>query len=450
MKSATPPHLELQIQALLGEEPGLRLRALLAESESVALADALYHFSTPERLMLLGLMDAQQAADVLVELDEPTQAQLLGELTVERAAAYIELMEPDDGADLLDLLPLERQGPVIAGLDAETRQRLTMLLAYGPDTAGGLMDPDVVQVRSSHTVREAIEEIRRYVERVELDDFFSIFVVDDQRRLVGVVPNWKMLLATSGEQVSTLMLPDPISVPAQMDQEEVARLVLDHDLVSVPVVDSHRRLLGRITVDDVADVIQEELHEDLGRIAGTGGEEVREVSLLQSLRDRAPWLLIALGGEMISALILQRHVDFLGSVPQLAMFIPVIMAMGGNTGVQSASLVIRGLATGEVRLSHFWYRLAREFTVAVSLGVSFATILIMGSLLLTGHLGMGLAVGLATLATITLSSTAGMIIPMVLRRIGFDPALATGPFLTTMNDVMGILVYLSIAYLILT
>jgi magnesium transporter len=284
---------------------------------------------------------------------------------------------------------------------------------------------------------------------VDLDEFFSIFVVNGQRRLVGVVPNWKMLLADGDEKVETLMESDPIAVEAQLDQEEVSRLFWDHDLVTMPVVDAHKRLIGRITVDDVVDVIQEEFSEDLGRLTGTGDEEVREVSLRQSVRDRAPWLVIALCGEMISALILQSRMDFLGSIPQLAMFIPVIMAMGGNTGVQSASLVIRGLATGEVRLSHFWRRLLREFLVALSIGTAFAIILVLGSLVLTGHIGMGLAVGLATLSTITLASTAGMVIPMVLRRLGLDPALATGPFLTTLNDVMGILVYLTIAYAIL-
>jgi magnesium transporter len=447
----SPPQtpLEEQIRNLLGEEPGEALRAVLNEAEPVEIADALYNFAVPEQQRLLGAMEPQQAANVIVELDESAQEQLLEQFGDTRVAAYIELMEPDDGADTLDLLTLERHEPVLAALSAETRQRLSVLLTYGPETAGGLMDPDVVQVRTSDSVREAIEEIRRYVQRVDLDDFFSIFVVDNQHRLVGVVPNWKMLLAGPEEKVETLMEPDPLSVQASVDQEEVSRLVWDHDLVTLPVVDAHQRLLGRITVDDVVDVIQEEFSEDLGRLTGTGSEEVREVSMLQSLRDRAPWLLIALCGEMVSALILQSRMDFLGSIPQLAMFIPVIMAMGGNTGVQSASLVIRGLATGEIQLSHFRRRLLREVLVALSIGLAFAMILILGSLLLTGHVGMGLAVGLATLSTITLASTAGMVIPMVLRRIGLDPALATGPFLTTMNDVMGILVYLSIAYAIL-
>jgi len=449
MESPPQTPLEEQIRNRLGEEPGAALRALLADAEPVELANAFYHFSLAEQRMLLGLMAPQQGADVLVELDESTLEQLLEELPDGRVADYIERMEPDDGADTLDLLPLEHQGPVLAALGPETRERLILLLTYGPDTAGGLMDPDVVQVRASQSVREAIEEIRRYVQRVGLDEFYSIFVVDDQHRLVGVVPNWKMLLAEPSEKTEALMESDPISVQANVDQEEVSRLVWDHDLVTLPVVDAQRRLIGRITIDDVVDVIQEEFSEDMGILSGTGTEEVREASLLQSLRDRAPWLVIALCGEMVSALILQSRMDFLGSVPQLAMFIPVIMAMGGNTGVQSSSLVIRGLATGEIRLSHFWRRLLREFTVAVSIGGSFAGVLILGSLALTGHAGMGLAVGLATLSTITLASTAGMVIPMFLRRLGMDPALATGPFLTTMNDVMGILVYLSIAYIIL-
>jgi magnesium transporter len=450
MDSPSAVSLDQQIRALLGEEPGQTLRELLAGTDSVAIADAFYAFAQPEQQMLLGLMAPRPAADVLIELDQSTQEALLAHLTDARAAEYLERMEPDDAADLVELLALERREPVLGTLPPPLRERLRALLAYGTDTAGGLMDPDVVQVRADRTVAEAVADIRSYVERVRLDEFFSIYVVDALRRLVGVVPNWKMLLADPGERVERIMLPDPISVEAHLDQEEVARLVGDHDLISVPVVDSHRRLIGRITVDDVVDVIQEEFSEDLGRLTGTGAEEVREASLAQSVRDRAPWLLVALGGQSFSGLILDSRVDFLGMLPQLAIFIPVIMAMGGNTGVQSASLVIRGLATGEVRLSDFRRRLLREFLIALSMGVGFAGILVLWGLLLTGQVRLGVVVGLSTLVTITIASSSGTVIPMVLRRFNLDPALATGPFLTTLNDVLGLSVYLSIAYALLT
>ena len=236
---------------------------------------------------------------------------------------------------------------------------------------------------------------------------------------------------------------------AAMIATDALRLVRDHDLVTIPVVDGSHRLIGRITVDDIVDVIQEEHTEDLARLTGTGAEDVREVSIAQTLRDRAPWLFIALGGQFLAAMIMRSKQAYLVEIPQLAFFIPAVMAMGGNTGVQSASLVIRGLATGELRLSHFRRRLKREFLVALSIGSVFAVILIGGGFVLTGWWALGLVVGLATLVTITVASTGGMVIPMVLRRLGKDPALATGPFLTTLNDVFGIAVYLLLAYFFL-
>ena len=449
MEPQTSPLLEQQIRALISEEPGERLRALLEGTEPVAIADVFYQFSVAEQQMLLGVMGRERAADVLIELDEPVLEQLTARLPPKRLATYIDLMEPDDGADVLEIMEPAAAEMVLEALAPVAREHIRVLLTYGAETAGGIMDPDVVQIRASQTVAQAIAEIRRYVRRVELDDFFSVFVIDEGRRLVGVVPNWKMLLADGNERVQDLMIPDPIRVQAHMDQEEVAHLVRDHDLVTVPVVNTHVQLIGRITVDDIVDVIEEEHHEDIGRLTGTGGEGVREVSLVQTLRDRAPWLFIALAGQLLAAVIMRFRQDFLITLPQLALFIPAIMAMGGNTGIQSASLVIRGLATGEVRLIHFWRRLLREILVAACIGMVFAAILILGSFLLTGHFSLGVVVGLATLATITIASTAGLVIPFVLSRLDLDPALATGPFLTTMNDVVGISVYLLAAYLIL-
>lgn len=444
--------LAQQFKSLLGEEPSHLLRELFEATEAVDIAHALSELALIDQQMVLGMLAEGTAAQVLSELDDSQLTRLLPHINAERTAAFIVCMEPDNAADMVELLRVEAPDVAEAvelALPAGRREEVRLLLTYGPDTAGGLMDPDVVQVRASSTVAQALAEIRRYVERVQLDDFFAVFAIDSAHKLVGVVPTWKLLLADGEDLIEATMVPDPISVEAHLDQEYVSHLVRDHNLVTLPVVDSHMRLLGRITVDDVVDVIEEEHQEDLGRLSGTGAEGVHAVSLWRTLRDRAPWLFIALVGEFVSAMIMRSRQDYLAALPQLAFFIPVIMAMGGNTGMQSASLVIRGLATGEVRLSHFWRRLGREFVVALCMGLLFASVLVVGSVALTGRPGLGLAVGLSTLTTITLASTGGIVIPMVLRRMDLDPALATGPFLTTMNDVMGIIVYLLIAYLIL-
>ena len=338
---------------------------------------------------------------------------------------------------------------VLELLQKEEKKEVEEIMGYPEDSAGGLMDPDAVTVRPDQTVAEAIEDIRRYVQEVQLDNFFSLFVVSDDGKLVGVVPNWKMLLARPEQTIREIMEPEVISVPVAMDQEEVSHLVRDHDLVTVPVVDEQTRLIGRITVDDVVDVIEEEHQEDLGRLAGTGAEEVQELSVFRTVRDRMPWLLFALAGGLLSAVIMRRQEGLFAALPQLAFFIPLVMAMGGNTGMQSSSLVIRGLATGEVRLSHFRRRVLRETLVSLTIGALFAIMLLLGGWAITGNYRMGAAVGLATMAGIVLASTAGTAIPMILRRLKVDPALGAGPFLTTLNDVAGILLYLAIAYLLL-
>lgn len=440
----TPP-LEERVRNLLGEEPTPPLISLLEETDPHLLANVFYHFNLPEQQALLGIMPMASAAVVLSELNEHTQVLLFEQIPPERVAAYVNEMEPDDAADLYAQLNPHKARRVMDLLQPAQRERLVELLRHDPDTAGGIMDPDVVQVRSDQTVATAINDVKRYVEEVELDDFFSIFVVDASRRLAGVVPTWKMLLAEEGQIVADIMIPDPISVEAHLDQEEVTRIVRDHDLVTMPVVDGQRRLIGRITVDDVMDVVQEEHAEDLGHLAGAVGEYVREPSLAHTLRIRMPWLLLAFFGQLVAALIMRMREDYLVLIPQLAFFIPMIMAMGGNTGIQSSTLVIRGLATGEIGLGHFWRRLVREMAVAFMVGVLFALLLTGGGVLITGNPWLGVVTGLALLSSILIASTIGIIIPMVLKRLNQDPALATGPFLTTMNDILGILVYLMVA-----
>ncbi|MDH4248662.1 MAG: magnesium transporter, partial [Deltaproteobacteria bacterium] len=375
--------------------------------------------------------------------------QLFEFIPPETLAGHLSLMEPDDAVDLVDLLPEDKAKTVLDALSPDLRGDLIRLMSYGPDTAGGIMDPDVVQIRARQTVAEAIDEIRQYVNRVKLDNFFSVFVVDDRRRLVGAVSNSKLLLAGPGENIMDLMTPDPISVSANTDQEEVSQLVRHHDLVSLPVVDTHNRLIGRITVDDVVDVIHEEHEEDMAALAGNLGEFVREDSLWHSLRVRSPWLLVAFAGQLVSAMVMRTNDQFLLLVPQLAFFVPVIMAMGGNMGVQSSSLVIRGLATGEMRPRDIWNRMLREARLAMVMGVLFALALVGGGFLITGNFHLSIATGVALISSILLASVFGIAIPMLARVMGQDPAIATGPFLTTLNDILGVIVYLTVAHLLL-
>lgn len=448
MEEATQK-LHTELQKALGEENHAHLKKRLASSEPVEILHAFFHFNVSDWLVLLSLMDEEKAAEVVSSLDQPSQKALAAVMPSPDLQGLVGVMEPDDAADIMGVMPLPKAEELLEALPEEKREELANLLLFHEDTAGGLMDPDVVKVKADQTVAEALESIRAYVEKVRMDEFFTLFVTGANDLLVGAVPTWKMLIASPEQKISEIMIADVLSVRTDVDQEEIIRLVRDHDLVTVPVVNEVGRLVGRVTVDDVVDVIKEEFHEDMGHISGTRAEEVRELSLLNTIRGRAPWLLIALAGEMVSAMIMRDQQGFLISIPQLAFFIPLIMAMGGNASMQSSSLVIRGLATGEVQFSHFWRRLSREVTVALSIGMLIALVVILGGVFFSGNSRLAIALGLSTMTAILLATTMGAAMPLLLHRAGVDPALATGPFLTTINDILGIIVYLGIAYLIL-
>ncbi len=450
MENPSPPHFDSgQIRALLerGAEP--ELRGLLARVDPIAAAAGFYDFSRAEQQRLLGLMPAGSAALVVRELDPSAAEGLLAELEPERLAGWVERMEPDDAAGLIGTMEPGKAEVLLRLLEPRARAGISLLLTYPDDTAGRIMDPDVARIRENQTVAEAVAEVRRYVDSVQLNDFFALFVVTGDGSLVGSVPNWKMLLAQPEQYIREIMDYDLVAVEAHTDQEEISRLVRERDLVTVPVVDGNNRLIGRITHDDIVDVIDEEHGEDLGQLAGTGSEEIRELSLFQTIRLRFPWLFVALVGEFLLAVFMRDKQAFLAALPQLAFFFPLIMAVGGTSGVQSSSLVIRGLATGEVDASHFWRRLLREFLVALSIGAIFGAVMILGGAGITGELLMGLTVGLATMAGVMLATALGAALPILLKQLRFDPALAAGPFITTLNDILGILVFLGIAYLIL-
>lgn len=450
MDSVNPLSLRGDILRLLNEQALESLRALLSRTESFDLAAAFHEIPVSEQLNLLPLMSTEKAAALLPELEMSGLLALLHAVDSGTLLAMIPHLEPDDAADVLGVLDEPRADDLLASLPREIREPIESLLTYPEDSAGGIMDPDVVTVNDSQTVDQALEAIRSYVHRVDMDEFFSVFVLDDSNKLVGVVPNWKMLLAQPGQRIRDIMTPDVVSVHPDVDQEEIAHLVRDHDLVTVPVVDESNLLLGRVTIDDVVDVIQEEFEEDIGRIAGTGSEEVREHSIAHTLRLRTPWLLIALAGQFGSAMIMESQEAFLRTMTQLTFFIPLIMAMAGNAGIQSSTLVIRGLATGELGIAHFWTRLIREVVVAIAIGALLGIILVAGGAFLAGDILIGVTVGIATAISVLIAATIGTTIPMLFKRMNIDPALATGPFLTTVNDILAIIVYLLLAYWIFT
>ena len=437
--------LEKQLRLLFAQGRQRQVTKLLSQAASQDVADALMVLEHHERQQAVKLLVEEQLPLVVKSLPHHGRARVLEVLSEQRVKKLLPQLELDDAADVLELLPEGLQQRILRGMPHRKRRMLGQLLHYPQDLAGGIMNPQVVRVNERHTVQQAVATIRAYLRFTNLGGFYNVFVVDAEGRLKGQIPAWRMILASQQAPVTELMRPCLVSVHPYVHQQEVARLAVRHRLVSVPVLNQEGQLIGRVTIDDIVDVIQREHHEDVGHLSGTGREQVRALSLWETLRTRMPWLWVALAGEFALAMFMQHNGVVLQRTPQLAFFIPLVMAMGGNAGVQSASLVLRGLASGEIRLRDFWRRMQRELLVAGNLGTLLALMIALAAGGLTAGIRLGAAVGLAAWVNIFFSTLFGTAIPLLLQRLGKDPALATGPFITTLNDILGVAIYLGIA-----
>ena len=416
------------------------LTKLIDELRPADMADLIEHLDHDERLFVFKILEPEGAGEVLVEIEPPVQGRLLEDLDNKALREIIQELESDDAADVIGDLPVERAREIIKGLRGEVSEEIEKLLPYPEDTAGGIMALEFVAIKADSTVQDAIEVIREKGEEVE--NLYYLWVVDDHNRLVGVVSLKDLLVEPGDRKISEIMNPEVISANVHADQEEVIQLVKRYDLVNIPVVDDQNRLVGRITHDDVIDVIEDEVDEDMTRMAGVMDQEITEESAVKISRARLPWLIGGIMGEFISALVISRFESSLEKIIALSFFFPVIMAMGGNTGQQAAIIVVRGLATGDISLIKTGKRLFTELKVALGNGIICGVLLglIVGTWL--GNYELGAVVGLALLTVMLNAGLIGSAIPLFFKKIGVDPALATGPFVSTSNDVFGLLIYL--------
>jgi magnesium transporter len=421
--------------------------ALLHEIEGVEAADlalAARHLPHEETVELLKLLPEEFSADVIVHLEEDDREEVLERLTPREIADAVEEMASDDAADIVAELEEEKAGEVVELLEEEDRKELVHLLAYPEDSAGGIMALEVVSVREDRTAARAIEKIREAFHEMS-EDFYYVYVVDGSARLVGMVPLARLILAAPDQTIRSIMDEETHAVPATMDQEDVAQIMEKYDLPSVPVVNEEGLLLGRITVDDIVDVIREEAEEDYSRLAGTGEEEFREESITRKVALRLPWLVTGLFGGVLSAVVLSRFEKNLQRVIALAFFVPVITAMGGNVAIQSSAVMIRKLATEDISAREAIRRLFREVGASIVTGVTCSVLIFLTAWLWVHDRRLGYVVGGSMLTVILMATTLGACVPFALFRARIDPALATGPFVTTSNDILGILVYLTLA-----
>jgi magnesium transporter len=422
-----------------------RDRAVIEEAHPADLAHALRHQPVEQLVVIFRFLGPEQASRLLSELDDDTLIQLVQALEDVEVSRILDRMPAEHAADIVEELPAEQADKILDLMEEEKSEDVQELLEYPEDTAGRLMSPNVVAVHETATVEDAIQHIRKSVTD---EKAFELYIVDDHRHLVGVVPLRRLLIADPRTRILAVRDEDVVSVTPETDREEVARVVAKYDLVSVPVVDAQHRLLGTITVDDVIDILGEEASEDIFRIAGSDASELERRSPSQVALMRLPWVLTTLAIEMLAGLVIHYFDRTLGQVILLASFMPVIQAISGNTGLQSVTMVVRGLATGHVRLDRWWEPLRRQVQTSSIIGTVCA--LVVGVIGLLWHSAMfGLVVAVSMFISVNLSGAAGTAIPMLSTRLGFDPALTAGPFETALQDVLGVTIFLSLATLLL-
>jgi magnesium transporter len=430
------------VQALLERADRRGLLEFLEAAHPADVAQILRDLSLERQVTVFRLLTAARAGDVLSELDDQTLLDLVQALDQVEVSRILEQMPPDHAAEVVEELPSEQAESLLDLMKEERSEDVQELLEYPEDTAGRLMSPNAVAVKEGTTVAEAIERIRKSAPEGR---GFELYVVDEQRRLVGVVPLRRLLTAAPGTPVWAIRDPGVVSVAADTDQEEVARVVAKYDLVSVPVVDADRRLLGTISVEDVIDVLGEEASEDIFGLAGSDAAELERRSPPRIALLRLPWVLATLLIELLAGAVIYYYDRTLAQVILLASFIPVIQAISGNTGLQSVTMVVRGLATGHVQLARWWEPLLRQVQTTSIIGAVCGLVVGTVAAVWHGTLTFGLVVGVSMFISVNLSGIAGTLIPMISKRLGFDPALTAGPFETALQDVIGVTIFLALA-----
>lgn len=400
-----------------------------------------------EATFLLSLLPEEIYAETLTFLDEHKREKLLTRLSNrEIAEKVLENLDSDDATDIIQDLPEERQREILQEIDdTEHAGDIAELLEYDENTAGGLMAKELVKVPLSASLIQCVREIRRQAE--DTDDIYAVYVVDDKGILKGILPLKKLLLAPTNARLADIIETDVVSVKATDPKEKAAELMKKYDLVVLPVVDGMGKLLGRITIDDVVDVIQEEAQKDYALASGLSENVTSADNLAVIARARLPWLLIGLFGGILGSRIIGQYEEQLQIHPEMAFFIPLIAAMGGNAGVQSSAIMVQGLANQTAFRFSLWRRLLREFLTALLTGTVCALVLLGYGLLFTDNFELAVTVGTALLTVIIIASVMGTFIPLMLYRFKIDPALATGPFITTSNDILGLFVYFTVGRL---
>ncbi|MFT4739368.1 MAG: magnesium transporter [Marivirga sp.] len=407
----------------------------------------LLELSNGDSKYVLDLLDNEVSAEVINDLDEDIRAKFLKNFESSEIATMLNELDSDDAVDIINELPLKNREEVIASLDnKEKASNILDLLRYEEDVAGGLMAKELIKANENWSINQCIEEIRRQAENVE--KIYSVYVVDDTNKLIGRVSLKRLILADEHLKVKDLYDDDVISVETYMDEMDVAEIMKKYDLDAVPVVNVQGKLMGRITIDDIVDVITELAEEERQMMAGISEDVEEDDSVWMLTRARLPWLIIGMFGGLLGAQFIGVFEKDILLVPAMAFFIPLITATGGNVGIQSSSIVLQSLASKSVFDNSFGKRMTKVVLVAVINGLVIAGIVMLINLVLGQDLRLAIVVSIALFNVVMIASLMGTITPLILDKFGINPAIASGPFITTANDLLGLLVYFSVAHLL--
>jgi magnesium transporter len=435
------------IRDLLDSGRGERLSQVLAEAHAADIASALRELSLPEEVVVFRLLDRDKAADVLSELDDQQLLELVRALDEVEVSSILDRMEPQRAAQVVDELPEEQAEKVLELVEEERSEEIQELLEYGEKTAGRIMSPEVLALHEDLTATQAIGEVRK---ATAAESAHSLYVVDDHEHLVGVLPLRRLITADPAAPLRAIcQQEDIVSVTPDTDQEEVARLVAKYDLVSVPVVDRDYRLIGVISVDDVIDVIREEATEDIQRLGGAAGDETVFDSPAAVLPKRLLWRMINLCTATVAASVIGLFERSIESLAALAVFMPVVASMGGIGTTQTATVVIRGLALGDMGQAHVWRVLRKELTLALFTGLVNAIAMGLVAYVWKGRLLLAVIVGVALVFNMLVAAVVGVLVPLLLKTFRVDPAIASSVIITTFTDVCGFFSFLGLATLLI-
>ena len=426
-----------------------RLAKIISKVHAADLPAVFSSLSVSNQRKLFQLIhDSEKKGFVVSELDEDISLNIIEGLSLEELAEIIENMPSDDSVAFIRMLPQDKADAVLGMMKKTESEEVEGLLQYKDDTAGSIMIPDFIALKENMTAKDVIESLQSK-EYLDVEMPFYIYVVDEKERLVGVSSLRQFVVVPSSTPLRNFMMKEVISVTTDMDQEEVAKIVARYNILAVPVVDEDEKMVGIVTVDDVIDVFREEATEDILKMAGVGEEFVETKSIGRSTRIRLPWLFASFLGGIIAIFIIGYFEESLKQVSYLALFIPVIMGMGGNIGIQSSTIVVRGIATGRINIRDLWSVVSKELAIGIILGVFYGVLL--GTLVQLQYSidALAISVAIGVVSSMTVAALVGSFMPMMFARIHIDPAVATGPFVTSSIDILSVLIYFQVATILL-